>query len=162
MVSSVFVHPGIDKVGVLAQCSLAGSCVHKAMSVQLQRLGWNGMGNNITCTIDPTTLAPTLSLPSSFDPAKPLKLHTHGFMDTTAGEGTLSKHTYFVNAWMDKYGGDHDVILVDWHNLAWFLQITSWDDYFYDLAARNSIDVGEFVGRCLAGVIQQHGTPSMS
>jgi len=107
--------------------------------------------------------------------AKPLKLHTHGFMDTTAGEGTLSKHTYFVNgeswflrccchsavgvaAWMDKYGGDHDVILVDWHNLAWFLQITSWDDYFYDLAARNSIDVGEFVGRCLAGVIQQHGT----
>ena len=29
--------------------------------------------------------------------AKPLKLHTHGFMDTTAGEGTLSKHTYFVN-----------------------------------------------------------------
>ena len=81
------------------------------------------MGNNITCTIDPTTLAPTLSLPSSFDPgwkmlkyrfafrvfefglnhytlnfaAKPLKLHTHGFMDTTAGEGTLSKHTYFVN-----------------------------------------------------------------
>merc|ERR1711953_1186047 len=46
-------------------------------------------------------------------------------------------------------------ILVDWHNLAWFLQITSWDDYFYDLAARNSIDVGEFVGRCLAGVIQQ-------
>jgi len=29
---------------------------------------WNGMGNNITCTIDPTTLAPTLSLPSSFDP----------------------------------------------------------------------------------------------
>ena len=81
------------------------------------------MGNNITCAIDPTTLAPTLSLPSSFDPgwkmlkyrfafrvfefglnhytlnfaAKPLKLHTHGFMDTTAGEGTLSKHTYFVN-----------------------------------------------------------------
>ena len=29
--------------------------------------------------------------------AKPMKLHTHGFMDTTAGEGTLSKHTYFVN-----------------------------------------------------------------
>ena len=29
----------IDKVSVLAQCSLAGSCVHKAMSVQLQRLG---------------------------------------------------------------------------------------------------------------------------
>ena len=110
---------------------------------------------------------------------------------------------------MDRYGGDYDVILVDWHNLAWFLQvetyqssfvnisscyvilvqdkyhviffdvfwqgllyldihcirfvsssiltlqISSWDDYIYDLAARNSIDVGEFVGRCLAGVIQQ-------
>ena len=24
---------------------------------------------------------------------------------------------------MDKYGGDYDVILVDWHNLAWFLQV---------------------------------------
>jgi len=122
---------------------------------------WNEMGGNITCSIDPATLTPTLSLPSSFDPAKPMKLHTHGFMDTTAGEGTLSKHTYFVNAWMDRYGGDYDVILVDWHNLAWFLQISSWDDYIYDLAARNSIDVGEFVGRCLAGVIQQQGTGAL-
>ena len=24
---------------------------------------------------------------------------------------------------MDRYGGDYDVILVDWHNLAWFLQV---------------------------------------
>merc|ERR1719422_2115276 len=44
MVSSVFVHPGIDKVSVLAQGSLAGSCVHEAMSVQLQRLGWSQGG----------------------------------------------------------------------------------------------------------------------
>ena len=45
------------------------------------------------------------------------------------------------------------IFVVDF--LILLLQITSWDDYFYDLAARNSIDVGEFVGRCLAGVIQQ-------
>ena len=45
--------------------------------------------------------------------------------------------------------------LLSKNNLSIAFQISSWDDYFYDLAARNSIDVGEFVGRCLAGVIQQ-------
>ena len=29
-------------------------------------------------------------------------------------------------AWMDRYGGDYDVILVDWHNLAWFLQVETY------------------------------------
>ena len=98
-----------------------------------------------------------------------MKLHTHGFMDTTAGEGTLSKHTYFVNgqtraftnplnwtyiiarsqiqmrdiiwkfensaAWMDRYGGDYDVILVDWHNLAWFLQVETYQSSFVNISS---------------------------
>ena len=37
--------------------------------------------------------------------------------------GLQSQIMNIISAWMDKYGGDHDVILVDWHNLAWFLQV---------------------------------------
>ena len=51
---------------------------------------------------------------------------------------------------MDNLGGEFSVILVDWHNLAYFAQISDWDDFVYDLTARNSIDVGEFTGLCLA------------
>ena len=54
-----------------------------------------------------------------------------------------------VSAWMDNFGGDYSVILVDWRNLAYFAQISDWDDFVYDLTARNSIDVGEFTGMCL-------------
>jgi len=31
-------------------------------------------------------------------------------------------------------------------------QFDGWDNYVYDFAARNSIDVGEFLGMCLAGL----------
>ena len=53
---------------------------------------------------------------------------------------------------MDNFSGEYSVVLLDWQNLAWFAQISSWDDFIYDLAARNSIDVGEFTGLCLAGL----------
>ena len=55
-----------------------------------------------------------------------------------------------VSAWMDNVGGDNSVILVNWRNLAYFAQISDGDDFVYDLTARNSIDVGEFTGMCLA------------
>ena len=51
---------------------------------------------------------------------------------------------------MDHLGGAYSVVLVDWHNLAYFAQISDWDDFVYDLTARNSVDVGEFTGLCLA------------
>ena len=51
---------------------------------------------------------------------------------------------------MDTYDGSYSVILLDWRNLAYFAQISDWDDFVYDLTARNSIDVGEFTGLCLA------------
>ena len=35
------------------------------------------------------------------------------------------------------------------------LQIDDWDNFVYDLAARNSIDVGEFLGVCLAELSNQ-------
>jgi hypothetical protein len=40
--------------------------------------------------------------------------------------------------------------------------VDDWDNYFYDLAARNSIDVGEFVGRCLAALTASHGVQPTS
>ncbi len=43
-----------------------------------------------------------------------------------------------------------------------YSQIDSVDNYFYDLAARNSIDVGEFLGRCLGGLTASHGVPAAS
>ena len=44
---------------------------------------------------------------------------------------------------MDNFGRDYSVILVDWRNLAYFAQISDWDDFVYDLT------VGEFTGICL-------------
>ena len=66
---------------------------------------------------------------------------------------------------MEKYSKTVGVILVDWAALASFTgvrfvsdcktltllsQFGDWDNYVYDWSARNSIDVGEFVGSCLA------------
>ena len=69
---------------------------------------------------------------------------------------------------MSFFNKDVSVILVDWHNLASFTgvrnekkswleenntssgQFDDWDNYAYDYSARNAIDVGEFLGLCLA------------
>ena len=45
------------------------------------------------------------------------------------------------------------VVMLDWQGLAQPLQGPSWnkmDDYVYNAAARNAIDVGTFTGLCLA------------
>ena len=59
----------------------------------------------------------------------------------------------FFSAWMSHFNKDVSVILVDWHNLAsafYFAFYFDFDNYVYDYAARNAIDVGEFLGLCLA------------
>ena len=60
-----------------------------------------------------------------------------------------------ISAWMDHLGKNYAVILLDWHNLAYFAQISDWDDFVYDLTARNSIDVGEFAGLCLGKLFSE-------
>jgi len=109
-------------------------------------------GENITCSVDPTSLAVTVIPPVDFDPTKPVKLFTHGFIDTVTND-----NTQFVQAWEDYHGGRVGVVLLDWANLAWFAQISDWDDFVYDLAARNSIDVGEFTGLCMAALAANTG-----
>ena len=72
---------------------------------------------------------------------------------------------------MSHYEQGVSVILVDWNRIAFFtgvkyfwkmknisifhknismFQFDDWDNYAYDYAARNSIDVGTFLGLCLA------------
>jgi len=108
------------------------------------------------CTIDSSTGIATEALPNNYDSSKPLKLFTHGFASTTKS----STSTALVNAWMSHYNGKYDVILVDWAPLATPAQYDKWDDYSYDSAARNAIDVGNFIGKCLAGISQKHGMGS--
>merc|ERR1711892_942948 len=86
---------------------------------------WDQMGENITCTVDQNMVV-TVVPPSGFDAAKPIKLLTHGFVDTM-----INDNTQFISAWMDHFGGAYSVVLVDWHNLAYFAQISDWDDWGY-------------------------------
>jgi len=102
-------------------------------------------GGDITCHIQNGNVI-SVSTPSGFDSTKTVKILTHGFSDSvSSGEKSL-----FVDAWMDHYKNNVSVILVDWSLLAKADQISSWTDYVYDAAARNCIDVGAFVGLCLA------------
>merc|ERR1712025_1420926 len=111
------------------------------------------MGKNITCSLDDTGSSVSLSVPANFRPDLGLKILTHGFASKCAD----SDKTSAVEAWMEKYAKTVSVILVDWANLASFTGWGDWDNYVYDWSARNSIDVGEFVGRCLAELsVQQN------
>ena len=69
----------------------------------------------------------------------------------------LGDVTAFVSAWMETNNREVNVLLVDWSDLAFFGQIDGWDNFFYDDAARNSIDVGEYLGRCLGALAGQTG-----
>jgi len=108
---------------------------------------WNNMGENITCRIDDDNQV-SISVPETFDALKPFKVFTHGFASRIKGDGK----TEFVSAWMSSSNKEDNVILVDWSVLASFTGFDGWDNYVYDFAARNSIDVGEFLGMCLAGL----------
>merc|ERR1719500_2490678 len=113
---------------------------------------WDVMGENITCSVEEGGLV-TIKVPGSFQADKPFKIFTHGFASKIKGDGK----TAFVDAWMSSTDKSVNVILVDWSGLAAFTGIDDWDNYVYDFAARNSVDVGEFLGMCLAGLSNQYG-----
>jgi len=115
---------------------------------------WRLMGENITCSVDEGGEA-TVIVPESFKSDKPFKIFTHGF----ASKVKEDPKTAFVDAWMRSTGQSVNVILVDWSGLAAFTGIDDWDNFVYDLAARNSIDVGEFLGVCLAELSNQFVIP---
>ena len=109
------------------------------------------MGEDITCNVN-EDLTVVLGLPDGFDNSKPFKLMTHGFSSHVTGGKTA-----FVNAWMQTTNLEVNVILVNWPGLAFAAQVVDWDSVFYDAAALNSIDVGEYLGHCLAAISSQTG-----
>ena len=60
--------------------------------------------------------------------------------------------TNFVNAWMQQNNKEVNVILVNWSGLAFAIQAPDWDSVLYDAAARNAIDIGQYLGHCLAAL----------
>merc|ERR1712168_1619467 len=112
---------------------------------------WN-MGDDIKCVVNNGKFQ--VELPSDyFDSSKPIKLYTHGY-----GGNAKYRGTKFVEQWMAAYNKDVNVILVDWQELAKQEQFKSIDNYFYDSAARNSIDTGEYLGYCFAALSELHPT----
>jgi len=113
------------------------------------------MGQDVYCSVDPETQVATVDVPGGLDSALPVKAFTHGFSTTIIDD----EKTMFVNAWMGKTGSAVSVLLLDWSKLAKVGQAGGWDNYVYDAAARNSIDVGEYFGACLAAMSNQYDIP---
>ena len=114
------------------------------------------MGEDITCKVD-DSLNVELLVPGGFDAKKTFKFMTHGFSSKVTGGKTA-----FVNAWMQAYYTEVNVILINWPDLAFIGQIADWDSVAYDSAARNAIDVGEYLGHCLAALTSQANIPGSS
>lgn len=105
------------------------------------------LGENIDCRVH-CNLTVELKLPDSFIESLPVKIHFHGFTDTA------KRHLNYVDAWMQANIGEVNVILVDWSSLAF--PIFRKGNFFYDAAAINAIDVGNYIGRCLAELSKLH------
>ena len=102
------------------------------------------MGEEITCNIDDEGNVQDFWAPSNLDPSLPLKLFTHGFDSGIKTDGGSKE--LFVPAWMKAHQYDVNVILLDWYKLAYAPDIVI--DH-YNEVSKNSIDVGNYLGRCL-------------
>jgi len=108
------------------------------------------MGDDMNCEVNDDGSVQVYP-PRSFDLRKPIKLYTHGFRGNAKDRGTE-----FVVQWMNAYNKDVNVILVDWEELARINQWKGTDNYSYDSAARNSLDVGEYLGYCFAELSRRY------
>jgi len=124
---------------------------------------WNDMGVDITCKVH-NDLTVDLKLPEQFNTSLPLKGLTHGFSSKVSGGKTA-----FVDAWMKKYNREVNVILLNWPKLSNHLVVEDDEDNdpkipipLYDDAAYNAIDIGEYLGHCLAALTAQTGLDSSS
>ena len=131
-----------------------------------------GMGEDITCDLDNQGNVQNLSTPNNFNESLQIKLFTHGFNDHVENENdriceanntevTLDPKRWsckdrFVQAWMEAFDNKVSVILVDWMALAHVGDIVQ-TLLHYDKVAKNSIDVGNYLGRCLAKLSDEKG-----
>ena len=131
-----------------------------------------GTGEDITCDLDNQGSIQNFSTPNNFNKSFQIKLFTHGFNDhvenrndriceannteATRDSKRWSCKDKFVQAWMEAFDNKVNVILVDWSALAHVggnLQTL----LHYDEVAKNSIDVGNYLGRCLAKLSDEKG-----
>jgi len=108
------------------------------------------LGQDMKCTVSGTATV-TVTPTTNYDSGKPMKLFTHGFGSTDVSD----KVAAIAKGWVKQYKGEYGVILLDWSSLA--SNSMTWTGSTYNNAARNGIDVGNFVGKCLAGLSKEHG-----
>ena len=104
------------------------------------------MGETISCSVN-DDLTVNVGVPDGFNGALPFKILTHGFNDNVQGD-----KVNFVKAWIEMAAGDINVILFDWSDMATMAQASGKEDSSYDAAAKNAIDVGEYLGQCLSAL----------
>ena len=103
-------------------------------------------GNPIRCTVNNDHTV-DLKLPRGFQNKLPTKIFAHGFKSKVT-----TKNLAFVDAWMNRYNQKVNVILLNWPGLALSdLESPS----IYTSAAKNAIDVGAYLGHCLAAISKE-------
>ena len=120
-------------------------------------------GEDIHCIINDYGQIEQFKVPPYFDPALPIKLFTHGFDDSITSyyyhyyqyykEASRSDAggLWFVKAWMKAHNNKVNVIMLDWSSIA--KSIFLYFDYKY--RAHDAIDVGNYLGRCLAKLSEE-------
>ena len=109
------------------------------------------MGETISCSVNEDLMVDVL-VPSGFNGLLPFKILTHGFNDQVTGD-----KINYAKAWLETANEDINVILLDWPDLAAIFQFGGLDDFMYDEAARNAIDLGEYFGYCLSDLWRKGG-----
>jgi len=113
------------------------------------------LGQDVSCQVEgplgvglespKASVSANVSTPENWPTqVKPMKVLTHGFTDSVSPDHD-SDFPFFVNAWTNLYGNEYDVLLVDWHPL------TS-SQFNYNQASHYALDVGRYLGVCLASL----------
>jgi len=107
-------------------------------------------GEDISCRLDGEESI--VRLPNGFNRNLPVKGVIHGFADDARFRSEA------VAAYHKKFNGNVNVILFDWSPLAKVIDFEdTLDNYLYYRGARNVPIVGEYLGRCLAGISKATG-----
>jgi len=108
-------------------------------------------GRDIQCRL--RGMESDIDLPQGFNPNLPVKIMIPGFADD------VRLRTDAVPRYMEKFRGEVNVILVNWIPLGRPLNLEedSLDNSLYYRGARNALIVGEYLGRCLAGISADTG-----
>ena len=108
-------------------------------------------GEDIPCVINEEGKVEQFTLPPNFPLSCPIKLFAHGFNAQTLNWGEAHGVLWFVKAWMKVYHKKVNVIMLDWSSIA------KGGIMDYKDRSHKAIDVGIYVGRCLAKLSEVTG-----